>query len=292
MAEVNNNDAIFSALAGYLNSIGLGNLFRVVDGKPTGWLWEKVQEGVGSREELQILLEQTPEFQQRFKVIFDMREQVSSTGRGYVPTAEDVLAYEKEYVQTMAAAGLPSWFYDSYQDAHNAMRTNLEVDQIKERIDRGYGLIQEMPREVKDVFAEYYGGDAESVLLAAVLDPDKALRDIDRTARAAQIGGFGRRAGLNIDLPQASYFAEEPLSTQDIEAGIRATAGYMPLTEETIGEAATNLTQETALAAGLGGSAQNEALLETRLLRRQLGQRTTPGGAVAGQSGIAGAGVV
>lgn len=286
------NSVTFDILAGYLNSIGLGSLFRVVDGKPSGWLWEQVQAGINTREQLELMLEQTPEFQQRFKVMFDMRRTAIESGGGYAPTVQDVLNYEKEYFRTMAAAGVPSWFYDNLEDAHNAMRTNLEVAQIEDRINRGYGLVQSMPQEVKDVFAEYYGGDAESVLLAAVLDPEKALRDIDRAARTAQIGGFGRRAGLDISQEQAMRFAEVPMSTAEIEQGIQATAAYRPLTEETIGESATDINQEVALAAGLGGSVTDQATLESRLTRRQLGQRTVGGGAVMGQSGISGATVV
>ncbi len=290
MAE--ENAITFDILAGYLNSLGLGSLFRVVDGKPSGWLWEQVQAGINTREQLEIMLEQTPEFQQRFKVMFDMRNAALAAGGGYVPTVPDVLNYEKEYFRTMAAAGVPSWFYDNLEDAHNAMRTNLEVAQIEERINRGYGVVQSMPQEVKDVFAEYYGGDAESVLLAAVLDPEKALRDIDRAARTAQIGGFGRRAGLDISQEQAMRYSEVPMSSAEIQQGIQATAAFRPLTEETLGEAASDLTSEVALSAGLGGSEQDQAALEARLTRRQLGQRTTGGGAVMGQSGVSGATVV
>lgn len=290
MAE--DNAVSFDILAGYLNSLGLGSLFRVVDGKPSGWLWEQVQAGINTREQLELMLEQTPEFQQRFKVMFDMRQAALSAGGGYSPTVQDVLNYEKEYFRTMAAAGVPSWFYDNLEDAHNAMRTNLEVAQIEERINRGYGVVQSMPQEVKDVFAEYYGGDADSVLLAAVLDPEKALRDIDRAARTAQIGGFGRRAGLDISQEQAMRYSEVPMSSAEIQQGIQATAAFRPLTEETLGEAATDLTSETALAAGLGGSERDQAALEARLTRRELGQRTTGGGAVMGQSGVSGATVV
>ena len=192
----------------------------------------------------------------------------------------------------MAAAGVPSWFYDNLDDAHNAMRTNLEVGQIEERINRGYGLVQSMPQEVKDVFAEYYGGDAESVLLAAVLDPEKALRDIDRAAQSAQIGGFGRRAGLDISQEQALRYGETPMTTAEIQSGIGRAAAYAPLTQETIGESGLDINQEMALSAGLGDSEVDKALMESRLTRRQLGQRTIGGGAIAGQSGVTGAGVV
>lgn len=286
------NVSIFNQLASFLNSIGLGGLFSVANGQPAGWLWEQIQKGIATRDELTFALEQTPEFQSRFKVIFDMRNEAASGRVGYVPTASEVLAYEKEYTQAMVAAGVPSWFYDSYEDAHNAMRSNLSVTQVEERIQRGFGVMQEMPPEVRSAFEELYGSQADGALLAAVLDPQKTLNEIDRAVRASQISGFGRRAGLDITADQALRFSSAPLSLEEVERGIQESARLKPLTEETIGEGGTNLTEEVALAAGLGNQATDQALLEGRLLRRQLAQRTIGGGAVAGQSGITGATVV
>jgi hypothetical protein len=286
------NENIFSQLSAFLASIGLGGLFAYTDGKPSGWLWEQIQNGVTTRDELNFALEQTPEFQQRFKVIFDMRQAAQQGQLTYVPDAQAVLAYEKEYVQAMAAAGVPSWFYDSYEDAHNAMRSNLSVLQVEERIERGFGIMQEMPVEVRFAFDELYGAQADGALLAAVLDPEKTLAEIDRAVRASQLSGFSRRAGLNLSLEQAKRFAQTELTADEIQSGIQDAVGYMPLTEETIGEAAMDITEETALSAGILGTARDEALLEQRLLRRQVGQRATGGGAFAGQSGITGASVV
>lgn len=286
------NVSLFNQLASFLSSIGLGGLFSLANGKPSGWLWEQIQKGVATRDELTFALEQTPEFQTRFKVIFDMRAQAAGGAATYVPTASEVLAYEKEYTQAMVAAGVPSWFYDSYEDAHKAMRSNLSVTQIEERIQRGFGIMQQMPTEVRSAFEELYGGQADGALLAAVLDPQKTLAEIDKAVRSSQIAGFGRRAGLEISGEQALRFANAPLSLQEVEQGVQEAARLMPLTEETFGEAGSDINRDVALSAGLGQQAQDQALLEQRLIRRQLGQRTTAGGAVAGQSGITGAGVV
>lgn len=286
------DEQIFGQLAAYLNDIGLGSLFTIdSQGKPSGWLWEQIVSGVDTEEQLLFALEQTPEFQQRFKVIFDMRNAATRGELSYVPTVADVLNYEREYVREMTAAGVPSWFYDSVDDAHNAMRSNLSVTQVADRIERGYTTMREMPVEVRDAFRELYGQDSDSVLLAAVLDPEKTLAEIDRSVRASQISGFGRRAGLDISSEQALRFSTAPLTLQDVERGIQETARLMPLTQESFGESGIDLNEEVALSAGLGGRATDQQLLEQRLISRQLGQRTTAGGAVAGQSGISGAGV-
>jgi hypothetical protein len=287
------DEQIFQELAQYLRGIGLGSLFSVDEsGKPSGWLWEQIVNGVDSPEALLFPLEQTPEFRQRFSIIFEMRDAATRGELNYAPTVADVLNYEREYVRAMTAAGVPSWFYDSLDDAHRAMRTNLSVTQIADRVERGFTTMQEMPVEVRDAFTELYGNEAESVLLAAVLDPEKTLAEIDRSVRAAQISGFGRRAGLDVTAEQASRFSQAPLTLSEIETGVQEAARLAPLTEETIGESGTDLSSEVALSAGILGSARDEAILEARLTGRQLRQRATAGGAVAGQSGITGASVV
>lgn len=284
----------FQQLAGFLTSIGLGSLFTVDStGQPSGWLWDQIVGGVSSEAQLLFALEQTPEFRQRFQVIFDMRDKAAKGEATYVPTVADVLNYENEFVRTMTAAGVPSWFYDSMDDAHNAMRTNLSVTQVADRIERGYGVMQQMPVEVKSAFNELYGQDAESVLLAAVLDPQKTLAEIDRAVRASQISGFGRRAGIQLTSEQAMRYSQNNLTQAQIESGIQAASALKPLTEANIGEQnQLELNTETALSAELGQSATDQALFENRLLTRRAGQQTVGGGALAGQSGITGAGVV
>lgn len=286
--------SIFNQLANFLNSIGLGNLFTTDSGgQPSGWLWDQIVSGVDSQQALLFSLEQTPEFKQRFQVIFDMRDRATRGEATYVPTVSDVLNYENEYVRTMTAAGVPSWFYDSVDDAHNAMKSNLSVTQVADRIERGYGVMQQMPMEVKSAFSELYGQDAENVLLAAVLDPAKTLAEIDRSVRASQIAGFGRRAGLDVSAEQAKRFSDSSLSLAQIEQGVQTASSLKPLTEATLGEGnQPSLGTENALAVGLGQNATDQNLFESRLTTRQAQQRTTGGGALTGNSGISGAGVV
>jgi len=287
MAFQRDPTAIFQGLANFLNSIGLGSLFSYSNGKPGGWLWNQIQSGIETRDELLFALEQTPEFKKRFNVIFQMREQNSP----YVPTAAEVLEYEQGFFQLMNGSGVPTWFYDSVEDAQNAMGKGLALTQVEDRLQRGYQTMQRMPSEVRDVFSEYYGQSAEGAMLAAILDPAKTLNEIDRSVRVGQIGGFGRQAGFGITKIQAEQFAQLNLTENQIRAGIQQAAGLRPLTEETFGER-LDLTEQTALQAGLGGSAVDEAILANRLRTRQLQQSTVGGGAAVSVQGITGAGVV
>lgn len=282
----------FTMLANYLNSIGLGSLFSYTNGQPSGWLWEQVKEGIVSEEALQMALEQTPEFRQRFAVLFEMRDNAIRSGGGYVPTVAEVVEYEESFFRTMAAAGLPSWFYDDLGDAHNALRSNLSVSQIADRIEAGYSAVQAMPDEVRNVFDEFYGPQGDQALLAAVLDPEKTMNEIDRAVRTAQVGGYLRQQGFDVNRGRAETFAAPKMSESEIRQRSEQAGQLRPLTQETIGESATNLTEESAVAAAFGTNAEDQQLLEARLTRRQLGQRSTSGGAITGQSGITGASVV
>lgn len=282
-----NPSAVFQGLAGFLSSIGLGSLFRYEGGRPSGWLWDQIKAGIETRDELLFALEQTPEFRQRFSVIFRMRDANSP----YVPTAEQVLEYEQDFFQLMNSAGVPSWFYDSNDDAQRAMETGLAITQVEDRLQRGFQVMQRMPSEVRDVFAEYYGQSAEGAMLAAILDPQKTLNEIDRSVRVGQIGGFGRRANFEITRAQAEQFGQVPMSEAEIRQGVQTAAEFRPLTVETFGER-QDLTDTTALEAGLGGSAVDRALLENRLRTRQAQQAGVGGGATISGTGVTGAGVV
>jgi len=287
------NENIFGQLATFLQSIGLGSLFSVdSNGAPSGWLWDQVTAGVSTEAELQFALEQTPEFRDRFSVIFDLRNRAASGENVFVPSASQVLEYEQTYARAMAAAGAPSWFYDSPQDAQNAMRQNISVTQIADRIDRAYGVVRSMPPEVQQVFAEYYGDASDAALLAAVLDPNKTLAELDRANRAAMTGGLAKQMNVAVTKEQAQQYAQIDRSAQQIEIDVQKAAELQKLTEAQVGESQGGITTESAFAAGAMGSAEDMARLEARLLGRKLGQASTGGGAMTGQSGIIGATVV
>lgn len=279
--------AVFQGLANFLQSIGLGSLFSYVGNKPSGWLWEQIKSGVETEDQLLFALEQTPEFQQRFKVIFDMR----AANSPYVPTVSQVLEYEQDFFQLMNSSGVPSWFFDSTDDAQKAMSKGLAITQVEARLQRGFQMMQRMPSEVRDVFSEYYGESADSAMLAAILDPEKTLNEIDRAVRVGQIGGFGRRAGFEINRTLAERFGEVPMTEAEIQAGIQTAAGLRPLTQENFGER-VDLTEIGALQAGLAQSATDLAAFENRLRTRQLQQANIGGGATISTQGVLGAGVV
>jgi len=283
----------FAMLSQFLSSIGLGALFNVdANGNPSGWLWNQIQEGTDSQERLLMALEQTPEFRQRFQIIFDLRDRAARGENVTVPSVSQVLQYEQQYKAVMSRAGVPSWFFDEFQDAHRAIQSNLTIDQVSERIENSYSVVSNMPKEVRDLFGEYFGDSSDAALVAAVLDPEKTLASLERATRMAVAGGFARRQGFELSATAAEEYSRLGRSVAQTEAEIAAAAQLIPLTEASMGEsrlAAGEGSDVAFKAAALGDSAiQSE--LESRLTTRRAGQSQSAGGALTLQEGIVGAG--
>lgn len=281
----------FALLSRYLTEIGLGNLFSIdSQGNPSGWLWDQIVGGTDSQERLLMALEQTPEFRQRFKVIFDLREQASRGENVTVPNVSQVLQYEQQFRTVMSNAGVPAWFYDSVDDAHQAIKSNLSIEQIAQRIDVSYNVVRQLPFEVREVFSEYFGDSSDGALVAAVLDPEKTLASLEKATRMAVAGGFARRQGFDITRRQAEEYSSLGRTVQQMESELANVARLRPLEEAQIGEAGTGALEGAAFEAAALGQSDAAQALENRLTTRRLGQAQSAGGALALQEGIVGAG--
>ena len=284
----------FQELARYLDDWGLGSLFSIApDGTPSGWLFEQMKDGVDSEAALAMAIESTPEFKQRYGIIGEMRQRAIRGENVVVPTVEQDKEYENQYRTLMSSYGVPSWFYDSFDDAHNAIRNNLTVQQLDERIQTSYDLVQRMPAEVKDVFAEFYGDmGTDQGLLAAILDPEKTTRELGRATRASYFGGLARRQQEFVSRQQAEMYADLNRSPDRAIEDAAQMAALRPLAETQMGESNIDSSGDLAFRAGALGEAGAQAATEARLTTRRLGQQSTFGGASGVQSGLTGAGKV
>lgn len=286
--------ATFNELARYLQNLGLGSLFTVdANGTPSGWLFEQMQNGVESEAALAMAIEATPEFKQRYGIIDEMRRRAVAGENVLVPTVTQVQEYEASYRQLMASYNVPSWFYDSFDDAHNAIKNNLTISQIEERIQTSYNVVQNLPQEVRDVFAEFYGDmGTDQGLIAAVLDPEKTMAELGRATRASYFGGLARRQQEFVSKRQSEMYAELNRTVAQTEQDVQRMSQFQTIAESQIGETNIDSSGDLAFRAGALGetAAQNE--IENRLTTRRLGQQSTFGGASGVQSGLTGAGKV
>ena len=191
----------------------------------------------------------------------------------------------------MAQFGVPAAFYDSFEDAHKAIATNLTVQQITNRIDNSYKIVQSMPQEVKDVFNEYYGDMAgEQGLLMAILDPTKANDVLEKSTKAAVFGGFGKKQNITFSKTQSEQYAQQGRDVSYAAGDVAKVASFKDLTTSTFGESGNQLSEDVAFQAGAMGDATANKELEDRLLGRQLRQRDAAGGAYVASAGTTGLG--
>lgn len=288
------NAAAFDQWSTFLRSIGMGDLFSLnADGSPSGWLWNQVQAGVNSDAEFMAVLEQTPQFQQRFPVIFQARERIGSGQPGFVPSPVDVLNYEREVSETLRAAGLPSYMYDDRTYIQGLMGNELSADEVEARLGSAWSLVRNTDPAVLNQFAEFFGVQGDAALAAFFLDPGRTNEQLDRMARTAYTSGMGETLGINIGQQVADRIAGLPKT----EAGI-----WQDLTElnrldqpggvftEGLTETADLTLDSDGLDAVVFGEGDAAAAIERRILERRANDRSSQGGAAVTQAGAVGIG--
>lgn len=290
MADLDKN--LYAGLATTLKNLGLGSLLKVnSQGKPSGWLYNQMIDG--NNTELGILgaLETTPEFQKRFKIIFDQRARNVAGENVTVPSTQDVLKYEDDFTSLMRQFNLPKDFYDEFNDAQKAMRSNLTVEQLGYRLEKTKGIVNGLKPEIKQAFQEFYGDATDGALFAAVLDPEKTLEFLENRSQAASIAAFGKQQNLVISKEQAEDYAswKSNYDEREMQRDIMQVAQYDQLTESNLGESGQVLDNDIAFKAGAMGDIKSGSILEDRATKRKLEQSSIGGGALTTTKGIVGA---
>ncbi len=283
------SQSIFADLTGFLSDLGLGDLFSVdSEGMPSGWLWDQISQGFDTRDTLIVRLEETPQFKTRYKVISDLRQRAAQGEPVQIPSVSEVRQYEQVTTQMMRQAGMPTWFYDSYQDSQKLMSEGISPVELETRIARGWDVVRNADPAVREAFNSFYGvGAGENALAAFVLDPQKTLSSIERASRAAYTAGTGRRQNLMIDQTYAERIAGLGQSEAQLSQGLTEAGRLKALTVGGITEE-PSLTDKTAIESSIFGDAQATSQLERRSLERSAVGRSSSGGAAMTQAGLTG----
>lgn len=284
----------YSSLSAYLNTLGLQSLFQTgADGMPGGWLWEKMQQGVDTGDELRQAIEQTDIWKTRFKVILDQRL-ASSQGKPIrVMSVDEVVAYEQTAEGLMRNAGLPVWMRDDYSDFHNLMVLGVSTDELRGRLGASFAMVHDTPPAIRARFEQFYGvGQGDAALAAYYLNPDRAQNALDRASRAAYTAGSADAFGISIDQRRAEMIADQPITQAGINANLQSLNQLQDVFQEGIGETGTNLdVSTTGVDATFGGDAAATGAIERRTRARQANNTGSAGGAALTNKGLVGAGI-
>ena len=281
---------IFTLLASYLTDLGLGELATVnAAGDPGGWLWQQIQGGIDTADELRISIESTDVWKDRFGVIVEQRKRAAKGEPVQVMSVDEVLAYERSVAQLMRSAGLPSTFYDSYQDFNELILSGMSVAEVDQRLGEAYNRAVNVSPEIRDAFEAFYGvGQGDGALAAFFLDPERTINTLERQSRAAYTAGMGERYGIGISQSRAEQIAGGPMTEGGITQGLEQVNRLGSVFREGLGETTDLSAEREGLDLVFDGSSAAQTAIDRRISARRSGDRSSTGGAALTNSGLIG----
>jgi hypothetical protein len=284
-------DQAFGLLAQQLENIGLGELFKYDGGKPSGWLWQQIQAGVDTSEELMAAIQSTTAFKDRFGVIVEQQKRAAKGEPVYVMSPAEVIEYEQRVKQVMKSAGFPAGFYDEPSDFHKLILQDMSAAEVEQRVMDAFDYVESAPPEVKQAFNNYFGtGAGDKALAAWALDPERTVRDIRKATRTAFAAGISQRFDVAINRTSAERIAELNMSDDEVRRRMEAVAQAAPIYTESIGETGNDITSDDGVSSIFEADAEATAQMSRRTMMRQGANQRSTGGAVVTQEGVVGAG--
>jgi len=187
----------------------------------------KLAEDGRSESEITLELRRSPAYDDRFAANADrIKAGYRSLGEAEYITLED------QYQRTMRQYGLPESFYKTgtagkQPELEKFLAGDVSPTELEDRIQLGVNRVQNASPEVLATLQQFYPGVNKSNLLAYMLDPKKALPDIQRQVQAAEIGGAARLSGLSTNLADAQYLASYGVDQAQARTGYQQISGFL-----------------------------------------------------------------
>lgn len=205
-----NRDA-FMAVNALFKDYGLESL--------AGKIYEYVKNGY-SPDTVSILLQDTPEYKQRFAG----NEKRRAAGLPVLSPAE-YLATEASYRQIMQSAGMPSGFYDSHSDFNDWIGKNISPSEVQSRVEMATQATILSNPDYRKALNQMGIDDAH--LTAYFLDTNRALPYLQKAAATAQVGAEALRSGLSFDQTYAEQLSTMGVSADQARQGYQQVAGEL-----------------------------------------------------------------
>lgn len=233
----------YLALKNLFDSYGLGSLAPKI--------LEYVQNGYGA-DTITILLQQTPEYKQRFRA----NEIRKAQGLPVLAPAE-YLSVESSYRQLMRQAGLPIGFYDTAEDFTNFIAADISPSEMQSRVNIANAQTNLADPYVKQALSQM--GLSQGDIVAYYLDPNRALPILQKQAATSQIGAAALRNKLAFDQQRAEQWALLGVTGEAAQQGYGAITGFLSQAEKLATIYGEEYNQATAEAEifGQSGTAQN-----------------------------------
>lgn len=213
----------FALLKEEFNRYGLGDL--------VGEIETLTAEGV-SPSEFSLRLRQTKPYRERFKA----NEARINSGLSALSEAE-YISLEDQYQRVMRQYGLPRSFYSTgtqgrQPELEKFIAGDVSPAELEDRVQLAVNRVEKAAPEVIDALEKYYGGAggiSKSNLVAYVLDPQRALPEIQRKIQAAEIGGAAKTAGFSgLGAIRAEELAARGITQKQAREGYQTIAEVLP----------------------------------------------------------------
>jgi len=208
-------DLMYAEFANY----GLGSLVEPLRGL--------VQNGI-SGDEFTLRLRETDAYKKRFSA------NAERIAKGLTALSEsEYLDKEDKYQSVMRNYDLPASYYakDSLgtQAGFNKLLANdVSAVELEDRLIQAKDRVINANPEVAQALKAYYPGIGDGDILAYVLDPQNALKDIQRKVSAAEIGGAALAQGLTAGVTRAEELAGLGITKAQATSGYADVAQMAP----------------------------------------------------------------
>ena len=212
----------FALLKEEFNRYGLGDL--------VGEIETLTAEGI-SPAEFSLRLRQTTPYKSRFKA------NEARIGAGLAALSEaEYVSLEDQYQNVMRRYGLPANFYAKDGQGRQAnlekfISGDVSPAELEDRVQLAVNRVEKAAPEILSALEDYYGGPggiSKSNLVAYVLDPQRALPDIQRKIQAAEIGAAAETAGFGLGALRAESLAARGITQAQAQQGYQTAAEVLP----------------------------------------------------------------
>lgn len=178
----------------------------------------------------------------------------------------------------MRDAGLPAGFYDTSDDFSRFIQQDVSATELKSRVDAAAKAVNNSDPYYRQALQQMYGID-EGLMVANMLDPERALPLVEKQAKAVEFGAAAKAQGLGVDTARFEALASQPTTTgYSAQQGFAAIANLLPGAEKLAQVYGQGYDQATAEQEVFGG------LASARRKRQKLSEMESA--TFSGQSGL------
>ena len=150
----------------------------------------------------------------------------------------EYIGLEDQYQDVMRRYGLPAAYYTRgdmgrQEGFEKFIAGDVSPVELEDRIQTAQNRVLNAPPQVREALTRFYGGEiSNGDVLAFMLDPDRALPQIQRKVTAAEIGAGAALAGLGATRTRAEELATFGVTGEAARQGFQGIAEFLPTAQK------------------------------------------------------------